>query len=101
MNNNPPRLLGRPPGTFSNASGSFPCTPAPRHAAAASASAAAAAAAAAQAEENGGEGEGGTPPHCGWAWGSPYYGVEAESGIDTLGFLGADAMLQEVTVTPT
>lgn len=39
----------------------------------------------------------GTPPspRCGWAWGTPYAGVEALHGIDELGFLPSDAMLHE------
>jgi hypothetical protein len=35
-------------------------------------------------------------PHCGWAWGTPYSGAEAENGIDELGYLSADEMLDEV-----
>ena len=61
------RLLGRPPGTFSNASGTFACTTLPT-----------------------------PPPHCGWAWGTPYAGNEQAAGIDTLGFLEAEPMRVEV-----
>ena len=35
-------------------------------------------------------------PHCGWAWGTVYSGVEAENGIDELGYLSAEGLLEEV-----
>ncbi len=34
--------------------------------------------------------------HCGWAWGTPYSGAEAENGIDELGYLSAEGLLEEV-----
>ena len=34
--------------------------------------------------------------HCGWAWGTPYAGVEFENGIDELGYLSAEGLLEEV-----
>ena len=34
--------------------------------------------------------------HCGWAWGTPYAGVEAENGIDELGYLSSEELLAEV-----
>ena len=34
--------------------------------------------------------------HCGWAWGTPYAGAEAENGIDELGYLSAEGLLDEV-----
>ena len=34
--------------------------------------------------------------HCGWAWGTPYAGAEAENGIDELGYLSAEGLLEEV-----
>jgi len=35
-------------------------------------------------------------PHCGWAWGTLYSGAEAENGIDELGYLSAEGLLEEV-----
>jgi hypothetical protein len=35
-------------------------------------------------------------PHCGWAWGTPYAGVEKENGIDELGYLSSEELLTEV-----
>jgi len=35
-------------------------------------------------------------PHCGWAWGTMYSGREAENGIDELGYLSAEGLLEEV-----
>mmetsp|Transcript_27588 Transcript_27588/g.72926 ORF Transcript_27588/g.72926 Transcript_27588/m.72926 type:complete len:775 (-) Transcript_27588:35-2359(-) len=35
-------------------------------------------------------------PHCGWAWGTMYSGAEAENGIDELGYLSAEGLLEEV-----
>ena len=32
----------------------------------------------------------------GWAWGTPYAGVERENGIDELGYLSAEELLSEV-----
>ena len=34
--------------------------------------------------------------HCGWAWGSPYLGREADNGVDELGFLGDGALGPEL-----
>ena len=34
--------------------------------------------------------------HCGWAWGTPYAGFEAENGIDELGYLSSEELLTEV-----
>ena len=62
------RLVGRPPGTHSNASGAWPC----------------------DARETPGR------PHCGWAWGTRYAGAEAAAGIDSLGFLEPAEMRSEV-----
>ena len=33
--------------------------------------------------------------HCGWAWGTPYAGVEKENGIDELGYLSSEELLAE------
>jgi len=61
------RLVGRPPGSTSNTSGLVRCDPASSPA----------------------------RPHCGWAWGTPYAGREAENGIDELGFYDAETLLVE------
>ena len=34
--------------------------------------------------------------HCGWAWGTPYVGVERQNGIDELGYLSSEELLTEV-----
>ena len=34
--------------------------------------------------------------HCGWAWGTVYSGVEEPNGIDELGYLSAEGLLEEV-----
>ena len=34
--------------------------------------------------------------HCGWAWGTPYAGFEAQNGIDELGYLSSEELLTEV-----
>ena len=34
--------------------------------------------------------------HCGWAWGTVYSGVEESNGIDELGYLSAEGLLEEV-----
>jgi len=34
--------------------------------------------------------------HCGWAWGTPFLGQEAEHGVDSLGFLSQEAMVHEI-----
>jgi len=34
--------------------------------------------------------------HCGWAWGTSYSGYEAQHGIDELGYLSAEGLLEEV-----
>jgi hypothetical protein len=60
------RLVGRLPGTISNSTGLHACE----------------------------RRVGGT--RCGWAWGTPYAGREAEHGIDELGYLPAREMLAEL-----
>jgi len=35
-------------------------------------------------------------PHCGWAWGTEYAGAEVHHGIDELGYLSAEGLLEEV-----
>ena len=37
--------------------------------------------------------------HCGWAWGTVYSGVEESNGIDELGYLSAEGLLEEVALT--
>jgi len=34
--------------------------------------------------------------HCGWAWGTQYAGKEKAMGIDELGYLSAEGLLEEV-----
>ena len=34
--------------------------------------------------------------HCGWAWGTPFAGAEVENGIDELGYLSSEELLEEV-----
>jgi len=64
------RIVGRPPGTMSNASGIFECDRT-------------------RAVFNGGR-------RCGWAWGTRFASREVENGIDELGFLPSPVMVTEV-----
>ena len=34
--------------------------------------------------------------HCGWAWGTQYAGKEQAMGIDEMGYLSAEGLLEEV-----
>lgn len=59
------RLVGRTPGITYNTSGVYPCDRHDSH------------------------------KRCGWAWGTPFAGAEAQNGIDELGFLGSNEMVEE------
>ena len=37
-----------------------------------------------------------SPVRCGWAWGTPFAGAEAAGGIDELGFIADEQMLEEL-----
>ena len=64
------RLVGRSPGATVNGSGVFDCDRALARADGA--------------------------PRCGWAWGTPYAGIEKKNGIDELGFLASPQMVAEL-----